>query len=178
MRFFGYNGDIDKYVRQTIDARKNAFSASFKISAEMQKEIENLFSEIEELGKRCKDVSEFEAEFAKSPLNQQYLDMFTKVATNSQPISQPEVPKDKIGKIVATNAAGAVASNIAYQAKSAVLPTRASINQKVYDKVRHDAPVVGSVLNVEQKLSYAAHLGGLIKIKKGGKRKKRVSREK
>ena len=70
---------MDEYVKQTIEARKNAFSASYNISAEMQKKIDVLFGEIEKLGANCKDVSEFEAEFAKSPLNQKYLDLLNKV---------------------------------------------------------------------------------------------------
>jgi len=78
-----YNGDMDNYIRQSIDARKNAFSASFEISAKMQEKINSLFVEIEKLGEKCKDVGEFETEFSKSPLNQQYMDLFTEIASET-----------------------------------------------------------------------------------------------
>ena len=47
---------MDEYIKQSIDARRNAFSASFEISAKMQEKIDALFAEIEKLGAKCKDV--------------------------------------------------------------------------------------------------------------------------
>lgn len=55
--------------------------ANFEINAEAQGKIDVLFAEIERLGAKCEDVGEFETEFAKSPLNQRYLDLFTEIAT-------------------------------------------------------------------------------------------------
>ena len=55
---------MDKYIKQSIDSRKSAFSASFKINADMQKKIDTLFDEIEKFGAKCKDVGEFETKFA------------------------------------------------------------------------------------------------------------------
>ena len=72
---------MDKLIKQSIDARKNAFAASYEIDAEAQKKIGVLFVEIEKMGEKCKDVGEFETNFSKSPLNQQYLDLFTEIAT-------------------------------------------------------------------------------------------------
>ena len=74
---------MDKLVKQSIDARKSAYSNSFEIDAGTQKKIDALFADIEKLGEKCDDVGEFEAEFSKSPLNQKYMDLFTEIATNS-----------------------------------------------------------------------------------------------
>lgn len=159
---------MDKYVKQSIDARKGALSASYKIDAGMQKKVDALFSEIEKLGAKCKDVGEFEAEFAKSPLNQQYLDLFTEVATTSTAKSAaPKVSKAEIGKMVAGGTAAGVAESAMDQAINEVVPTRASVHQKASDVVR-DIPVVGDAIDIGQKASYAAHLGKLF-----GKRKKK-----
>ena len=157
---------MDKYVKQSIDSRKNAFKASFEIDAATQKKIDALFSEIEKLGTKCKDVGEFEAEFAKSPLNQKYLDLFTEIATTSTAkTAAPENLKAGIGKMVAGGTAAGVAENIAEQAINEVVPTRAAVHQKVSDEVR-GIPVVGDAIDIGQKASYAAHLGKLFGKKK------------
>ena len=36
---------MDKLIKQSIDARKNAFSASYKVDAEMQRKIDGTFFE-------------------------------------------------------------------------------------------------------------------------------------
>lgn len=146
---------MDKYIRQSIDSRKNAFSASYEIDTKAQKKIDALFSEIEKLGAKCKDVGEFETEFAKSPLNQKYLDLFTEIAT-----------KGATENAVKGAAVGAVQS-VAEQAINEVVPTRAAVHQKVSDEVRN-IPVVGDAIDLSQKASYAAHLGKLF-----GKKKKK-----
>ena len=157
---------MDEYVKQTIEARKNAFSASYNISAEMQKKIDVLFGEIEKLGAKCKDVSGFEAEFAKSPLNQKYLDLFTEIATNST--AKAAAPKSSgagVGKMVAGGVVAGVAESAAEQALRNVVPTRAAVNQKATDAAR-SVPVIGDAIDLGQKASYAAHLGKLFGRKK------------
>ena len=145
---------MDKYINQSINARKEAFVASFEIDAEAQGKIDALFAEIEKLGANCKDVGEFETEFAESPLNQQYLDLFTEIA------------KKGVVKGIVKGAAVGVAQSVAEQAFQNVVPTtRAAAHQKAYDAVR-DVQVLDDVIDVAEKASYAAHLGKLFKKKK------------
>ena len=146
---------MDEYIKQSIDARRNAFSASFEISAKMQEKIDALFAEIEKLGAKCKDVGEFEAEFSKSPLNQKYMDMFTEIATGAT------------AKTVAKGAAVGSVQSAAEQALRNVVPTRAAVHQKAYDEVRK-VPGLGNAIDISEKASYAMHLGKLF-----GKRKKK-----
>lgn len=164
-----YNRIMDEYIKQSIDARKNAFSASYEIDATTQKKIDALFSEIEKLGLKCKDVGEFEAEFAKSPLNQQYLDLFTEIATTSTAkTAAPQTSKSGIGKMVAGGVAAGIAESAIDQAAREVVPTRAAVHQKISDDVR-GIPVVGDAVDIGQKASYAAHLGKLFKKNKKSK---------
>ena len=148
---------MDEYIKQSIDARKNAFSASFEISTGMQKKIDALFAEIEKLGAKCKDVGEFEAEFSKSPLNQKYMDLFTEIATES-------AGKQVVGQVAKSMATGAV-EGIARNALGGVVPTRASVHQKAYDEVRK-VPGLGNAIDISEKASYAMHLGKLFGKKK------------
>ena len=73
--------------------------------------------------------------------------------------------KAKVGKIVAENAASGVADSLTEQAKHAVMPTRASVNQKFSDMVR-GVPILGDIVDANQKAGYIAHLGKLFGTKK------------
>lgn len=168
MRVRWYNRIMDEYVKQSIDTRKQAMSATYKVDAAMQKIIDKLFGEIEKLGAKCNDVGEFESKFAASSLNQQYLDLFTEVATNSQVnAAAPKVSKAGIGKTMTGKAALGIAESVAGQVLDDVVPTRAAVHQKVSDVTRN-IPVVGDAIDIGQKASYAAHLGKVF-----GKRKKK-----
>lgn len=159
---------MDGYIKQSIEGRKNAIGATYEISTEMRKKIDALFDEIEKLGAKCKDVGDFEAKFAASPLNQKYLDLFTEVATNSQvKVAAPKVSKNEISKMVAGGTALGVAESALDQAVNNVVPTRAAVNQEVTDAVRK-TPVIGDAMDIAQKAGYMAHLGKLF----GKKRKK------
>ena len=150
--------------------------ASFEIDAEAQGKIDALFAEIEKLGANCKDVGEFETEFAKSPLNQRYLDLFTEIATKgvakntvkgaeSKNDLAADAKKDATASVVKGAAVG-VAQSAAEQAlRNAVPTTRAAVNQKAYDAAR-SVLGLGDAIDIAEKASYAAHLGKLFMKKK------------
>ena len=118
---------MDKYIKRSIDSRKNAISATYDVDTEMNKKIDKMFDKIEKIGTNCKDVGDFEAKFAASPLNQQYLDLFTEIATSGQAkVAVPEVSKGEIGKMVAGGTAAGIAESAAAQAINNVVPTRAA----------------------------------------------------
>ena len=159
---------MDSNIKKSINVRKDAFAANFKIDAGMQKKIDALFTEIEKLGEKCKDAGEFEAEFSKSPLNQKYLDLFTEVATKGQAkASAPKVSKSEVVKTVAKGTVAGAAESAVDQAIDNVMPTRAAVHQEVSDAARR-VPVLGDAIDIGQKASYLGHLGKLF----GGKKKK------
>ena len=166
---------MDQYIKQSIQSRKEAIFNAYEVGADEKKKIETLFAEIEKLGAKCKDVGEFESEFASSPLNQKYLDLFTEIATSTPAKggvgtkvgAGGESNGKKIGKMVAGGVAAGVAESAMDQAARAVLPTRAAVHQKASDELRK-VPVLGDAIDVGQKASYAAHLGKLF----GGRKKK------
>ena len=148
---------MNDQVKVSIDARRNAFD-SFELTDKHKKEIDKLFAEIEKLGKSCKDAGEFENKFVASPLNQQYMDMFTKIATDG-------VKSNAIKGAAAGMVVSVADSAIRNAVGSAVPTTRAAVHQKAYDAAR-DIPVVGDAIDIGQKASYVKHLGGLFKKKK------------
>lgn len=143
---------MDEYIKQSIKARKDAIYNTYKVSPEKEQKIDALFKDIEKLGAKCKDSSEFEAEFSKSPLNQKYIDLFTEVATD----------KNNLGGEIAKGATAGAMESIADQAINQVVPTKAAVHQKAYDAAR-DIPVVGDAIDISQKAGYVAHLSKLFK---------------
>jgi hypothetical protein len=157
---------MDEYVKQSIESRRNAIFAAYDVKGELLKKVEALFAEMEKLGASCKDVGDFEAKLAGSPLNQKYLDLFTEIATNSTAkTAAPKASGAGVGKMVAGGIVAGVAESAAEQALRKVVPTRAAVNQKATDAVR-GVPVLGDAIDVGQKASYAAHLGKLFRKKK------------
>ena len=149
---------MNEQVKYSINARKKAIVDSYKVNAEQKKEIDDLFLEIENLGETCKDSGEFENKLAASPLNQKYIDMFTKVATADATATAK--------KGAATGIVTGAMESAAINAVGSTMPTtRAAVNQKAYDAAR-DIPVVGDAIDVGQKASYLGHLGKMFKKKK------------
>lgn len=148
---------MNEQIKSSIDARRNAFNA-YDLTDKFKKEIDDLFTEINDFGASCDDVGDFETKFATSPLNQSYIDMFTKVATAS---ANKEATKGATEQM-AVNAAEAVTRDVI---GSAVPTTKAAVHQKVYDAAR-DIPGVGNAIDIGEKASYIKHLGKMFGKKK------------
>ena len=141
---------MDENIKNSIDARKSAITNTYELKGDLKTKFDALFKKIEELGKSSKDVTDFEAKFAASPLNKEYTDFFTEVATKN--ISLKNVAKasgTSVGEMVAEGVMDAAGSRL----KQAVLPTRASINQAATDQLR-STPVVGDAMTVKQHLDF------------------------
>ena len=145
---------MDSIVKSSIDARKSAFTNAYNITdANLLKKIDDLFIKINELGERCLDASAFETAFASSPLNQEYIDLFTEVASSSTPInyesnndvkSDEEYLEDEIN------------SELKYQVDSLTQPIKGELYRKAYADAR-DIPGVGKALDVKQKIGLFSH---------------------
>lgn len=142
---------MDELIKNSIKTRKDALFNSYDIKEKsILNKIEDLFNRINQLGEKCSDANEFETEFANSSLNQEYLNLFTEVATTCKPknlsnntdysydnsISGDEILED-------------VTDVIKDQADSAINYTKRQVNQEVYDKVRN-IPLVGEALEIKQ----------------------------
>lgn len=143
---------MNEIVKASIDGRKAAFYNAYNITDEtLKNKIEDLFSRINTFGEDYSDSASFEAAFAFSPFNQEYIDLFTEVATTMAPItyesntsevkSDDDYIKDEIN------------SELKYQAESLTQPMRRKAYQETYDAAR-DIPVVGNVLDAKQKIGF------------------------
>lgn len=141
---------MDENVVNSIEARKSAITDNYDLRGELSTKFDELFKKIEALGKTSKNVGDFEAKFAASPLNKEYNDFFTEVATKNISLKNvAKASKTSVGEMVAEGVMDATGSRI----KQAVAPTRAQINQAAYDKAR-DIPVIGDAMTVKQHLDF------------------------
>lgn len=129
---------MEKDIKLTIDARKNAIFSSYKVEdKKLIDKIDNLFERINEFGEGFKDVAEFEKEFANSSLNSEYINIFTEIAQQ-----QIDVQKPSIG--------AALADSIGSEIETRLTPSRA-VMADARDSAIRDIPVVGDVIDAKQK---------------------------
>ena len=153
-------------VETAIKGRKDAFFAAYDIKDEaLLKEIDDLFARISEFGKTCSDYMDFETKFATSPLNQEYINMFTKVATTSasklQPVqesTEPEISEEERLK-------AEMADDLRFAAKEATQPLRHQTYMAGTEAMR--STKVGNALwNLNNHLETANHFRKLAKEQK------------
>lgn len=150
---------MDSSIQMSIDARKNAFFNAYEITDQnLLNKIEDLFNRINELGKESSNISDFETSFASSPLNQEYINLFTEVAMNSKPkdlTSHDYVEEKSTTDIVLDE----VSSDLSYALDDMTHPMRREANQKAMDALR-DAPVIGDILYAKQNIDMVNKITG------------------
>ena len=139
---------MNDMVKMSIDGRRNAFFSAYEINDDnIKKEIDELFTKIEEFGKDCKDSTQFETAFATSPLNTEYINLFTKVAQSCKPIVYESTPIDvKSDEQIAKEE---LESELKYQAREATLPAR-RIAREAVDSAARRTPILGDVIQAKQ----------------------------
>ncbi len=130
---------MNDVVKQCIDGRKLAFSSAYELTDTYKKKVDELFTRIEEFGKGCSDAMEFETKFASSPLNQEYTNLFTEVATNCKYILPPPVDNPN-AKTDAEYYRDEAISDAKYLAKDLTMPARRAAREE-FDKKMRDTPL-------------------------------------
>ena len=161
---------MNDLVKTSIDGRKNAIFSAYDVTNQgLIEKIENLFKRINELGESCLDSTDFETKFATSPLNQEYIQLFTEIATSCpQKTIQTETRHVKSD---AEYMAGEVASEIKYQAKNATEPARRLARQEAYNQAIN-TPILGDIIQAKQTADLFGGIGRLFKKKKEDKKEK------
>ena len=140
---------MNDIVRMSINARKDALYNGYEIDDDLLKnKIEDLFSRINEFGEECNE-NDFETKFASSTLNQEYINLFTEIATKCKAKvyeSNNEVIEDKsIGE--------EIADDLAFEAKETIQPIKGRIVREAIDQAR-DIPGVGEAIDIKNKLGF------------------------
>ena len=148
---------MNEYVKQSIEGRRMAFSSAYELTDTYKKKVDELFKRIEEFGKDCNDAMDFETKFMSSPLNKEYTDLFTEVASNCKYILPPPVERTDI-KSDKEQLRDEAISDAKYIAKDLTLPARRAARE-AFDKKMRDTPLG----QIEQASNTASLLGRLFK---------------
>ncbi len=138
---------MNELIKNSIDARKNAIYNAYEINDDKEKDkINDLFNRIEEFAKKYEDLGEFEANFASSPLNQEYIDLFTFVATNykAKEYKQSETITNNNNEVL-----DEIGSEAKYLVDDLTHPARHAAREK-FDSQLRDIPVVGDAIQAKQ----------------------------
>ena len=140
---------MNDLVKNSIEGRKNAIFNAYNITEQsMIEKIENLFKRMNEFGENCKDSMDFENKFASSELNQEYIQLFTEIATTcTQIVRQNE--ENRHVKSDAEYIAEDIAGEIRYQTRNATEPIRRQIRQETETAARN-MPIIGDILTAKQ----------------------------
>ena len=130
---------MNEVIKQSIDGRRMAFSSAYELTDVYKKKVDELFKRIEEFGKDCTDAMDFETKFMASPLNKEYMDLFTEVASNCKYILPPPVETDD-GKSNKEAVMDEVISDAKYIAKDLTMPARRAAREE-FDKKMRDTPI-------------------------------------
>lgn len=129
---------MNEVVKQSIEGRKNAIFSGYNVTdKKILDNIEDLFRRINEFGEKFNDATQFENEFAKSSLSNEYTNIFVELAKKEIDAAKPsmgEVVVDRVGTEI----------------KNRVIPSRA-VRADARDRALRSIPVVGDIIDASQK---------------------------
>ena len=153
---------MNDLVKTSIESRRTAIFNGYEITDQnLINKIEDLFKRINEFGETCADNMDFETKFATSELNQEYIQLFTEIATTCPQKAQENVENREI-KSDAQYVLEDVGSEIKYQVDSATMPMRRQMREEA-GRTARNTPVVGEIMEAKQ---YADLFGKFFKKKK------------
>lgn len=131
---------MNDLVKQGIDARYASFKNSYIIKDDnIKKRIDDLFQKINFLAEECKDNIEFETKFASSPLNREYIGLFTEIASKCEPIKYEDSDAENI-KTDKEYLMDEVSSDAKYIVSDLTMPARRKARAEFDSKLR-DTPL-------------------------------------
>ena len=142
---------MDDLIKNSINSRKDSIFNAYDVKdAKLLKEIDELFNKMNDLGKTCSDLMDFESKLASSPLNQEYIELFSKIAQSSNSLL-----KDPDTVASESNYSGGlneeIESELKYRVDDLTLPARRIAREETEKKLRN-TPIIGDVMNIKQHL--------------------------
>ena len=131
---------MNEYVKLSIKGRKDIFTNNYEIkNKDILEKIDNLFKRIEDFGKDFSDAGEFEKKFMESPLNEEYNNLVTEVASKCKFIMKDEFVEE-YNKDMKKAAKEDLASDAKYVMESLTMPARRKAREELDSKLR-DTPL-------------------------------------
>lgn len=137
---------MDEQIKNSINVRKSSIYDYYDLNDAMNGKVEEYFKRVEEFAKDCKDVADFETKFQASPLSQEYMGLFTELATTCSPKgamkAQAEAFKERDFK-------QDMKEELEYQMKDATMPARRMAREQM-DRQLRSTPILGDAIQAKQ----------------------------
>ena len=131
---------MNEYVKLSIQGRKDIFTNNYEIKEkEILEKIDDLFQRIENFGKNFSDTMEFEQGFMASPLNEEYNNLLSEVASKCKFIMKDEF-KDELKEDMKKQAKEDIKSEAKYILEDLSMPARRKAREELDSKLR-DTPL-------------------------------------
>ena len=165
---------MDDLIKNSIQSRKDSIFTVYEVTdKKLLKEIDDLFKKMEDLGKTCSDAADFETILASSSLNQEYINLFTKISQSSKYILKANDTEPSHVKSTGEEIAEDIADEARYQMKEATLPARRLAREQAERQLRN-TPIIGDIMHVKQHLDL---FGGLRRKKKAKEEQEELQKE-
>ncbi len=137
---------MDEQIKNSINVRKSSIYDYYNLNDAMNSKVEDYFKRVEEFAGDCKDVADFETKFQTSPLSQEYMGLFTELATTCSPKgamkAQAEAFKERDFK-------QDMKEELEYQMKDATMPARRMAREQM-DRQLRSTPIIGDAIQAKQ----------------------------
>jgi len=144
---------MNDLVKSCVESRRTAIFNAYDVKNEDNlNKIEEFFKKLEDFANNYDDVMAFEGAFASSELNQEYMSLFTQIATTEAPKNinvddykqqdSLQLSGDEIAQMAADELVEGVTSK-----------ARGIAYREAYDKVR-DIPGVGDAIDIKNKIDF------------------------
>lgn len=137
---------MDEQIRNSIDVRKNSIYDYYNLNDAMNSKVEDYFKRVEEFAGDCKDVADFETKFQASPLSQEYMGLFTELATSCTPKG---AIKGQMDAFKQRDFKQDFEEDLEYQLKDASMPARRAAREQV-DRQLRSTPILGDAIQAKQ----------------------------
>ena len=155
---------MDENIKNSIKSRYEAFNVAYELTGNVKKEVDSLFEKIYDFGSKCSDVMDFESKFATSNLNQEYINMFTKVSHECKPKEIIHNESNSVSKSAGTKILEDIESDAKYLADDLTMPARRKAREEMDSKLR-DTPL-GKIEQANNTFWLFKKIKGKVKPKK------------
>ena len=156
---------MDEYVQNSINVRRSTIYDNYhNVPPEIEAKINDIFERMMEFGEKYTDVLEFENDFALSDLNNEYIAIFTDLATVNGPgtVSFKDSafnPKNYSDVDLKEMAKDTIKQDIKYHIKDTIVAKRheTAIER---DQALREIPIVGEVIQAKRTMDTLGRVFG------------------
>ena len=144
---------MNDVVKSCIESRRTAIFSVYDVKNEDNiNKINDFFKRLEEFAEQYNDVTEFETAFASSNFNQEYMTIFTQIASTEKAknIDVDSYKRSPFEDVKSDDVAEMVADEIVTGVTD---KARGIAYREAYDKAR-DIPVVGDAIDIKNKIDF------------------------